>query len=131
MYTDFYRYHLATLTESAVSVILEETRHNHDEMLKREVQSVTMKGNGKRKSNQDTTSRPSKIIHQEIVSIENVIGMNNMESIVSNDLVNTRLAMNRERRKHLPTLPKNIAEVLQQLKDSSLVASRKKNLFRR
>ncbi len=71
------------------------------------------------------TSGPSKIIRQELVSIQNVTGMNNMEFVVSNDLVNIRLAMYWERRKHLPTVPKNIAEVLQQLKDPSLVTSRK------
>ncbi len=97
-------------TDSAVSAILEETGHNHDEMSKREVQNVTVKGNCKRKASQDMTSRPSKIICQELVCIENVTTMNNTESVVSNDLVNIRLAMYRERRKHLPTVPKNIAE---------------------
>ncbi len=74
--------------DSAVSVILEETEHNHDEMSKREGQSVTVKGNCQRKASQDMTSQPSKIIHQELVSIKNVTGMNNMESGLSNDLVN-------------------------------------------
>ena len=94
-------------------------------MSEREVQSVTVKGNCKRKASEDMSSRPSKIIRRELVSIENVTGMNNTQSIVSNDLVNIRLAMYRERRKHLPTVPKNITEGVQQLKDSSLVTSRK------
>ncbi len=111
-------------TDSAVSVLLEETEHNHDEMSKREVQSVIVKGNCKRKACQEMTSQPSKIIRQKLVSIENVTGMNNTKSVVSNDLVNIQLAMYRERRKHLPTVPKNIAEVLQRLKDLSLVMSK-------
>ncbi len=90
---------------------------------------VSLKGNCKRTAGQDMTSQPSNIIRQELVSIENVACMDNKEYVVSNDLVNIRLAMYRERRKHLPILPKNIAEVLQQLKDSSLVTSRKENIF--
>ncbi len=65
---------------------------------KREVQSVTVKGHGKRKASQDMTSRPSKIICQELVSIEKVTGKNNPESVVSNDVVNILLVMYRERR---------------------------------
>ncbi len=94
-------------------------------MSKKEVQSVTVKGNCKRKPNQHMTSWPGKIIHRELISIENVTGMNNTESVVSNDPENIRLAKYRERRKHLTTISKNIAEVLQQLKDSSLLTSRK------
>jgi hypothetical protein len=112
-------------TNSAVSEITEQTGHNHNEMSDRKVQSVTVRGNCKRKATEDISSRPSKIIRQELVSIENVTGMNNTQSMVSNDLVNIRLAMYRERRKCLPTIPKNIGEVFQQLKDSSLVTSRK------
>ncbi len=63
-------------------------------------------------TSQDMTSQPSKIIRQELVSIVNVTGMNNTESVVSNNLVNVRLTMYGERRKNLPTVPKNIAEVL-------------------
>ncbi len=80
-------------TDSAVSIILEETGHNHDEISKREMQSFTVKGNCIRKANQDMTKRPSKIIRQELVSIENVTGMNNTESVVPNDLMNIQLAM--------------------------------------
>ncbi len=59
-------------TVNAVSVMLEETGHNHDEMSKREVQSITVKGNCKRKASQDMTSQPKKITRQDLVSIENV-----------------------------------------------------------
>ncbi len=99
-------------TDSAVSLILEETGHNQDEMSRRYVQSVTMKGNCKINGGRDMNSRPSEIIHEELVSIKNVTGMNITESVVSSDLVHIRLAMYREKRKHLPTIPKNVAEVL-------------------
>lgn len=110
-------------TDSAVNVILKETELNHDKMSERKVQSILVKGHCKRKASEDLSSRPSKIILQELVSNGNTLSTNvdiNSRSTVDNDIVNIRLAVYHEKRKYLPTSPKTLFEVMQQLKGMRL-----------
>ena len=97
------------------SILKTNNTHKHEQMDAVKIQIQEVRNKCKRKASNDIHERPRKIIRKEILSIEN------NEVIGSNDVSLIRKSMYNERRKLLPTLPKNLEDALNFVSNSDIL----------
>ena len=87
--------------------------HNHGTVDKRVLERQQLRHICKRKASEDISVKPLKLIRKELTDFDNT-------DLVIKDVSLVSKAVYRERRKTLPSLPKNIQETLESIKKMKL-----------
>lgn len=100
-----------------------ENEHNHEAVNENTINRQIVNTSFKRKALEDVSTRPKKIILQELLHNECV------KEITVNDINRIRKNMYENRRKTLPANPKSIAEVHQALNVMNIETKQKENFL--
>ena len=103
-------------TDDSCKLISNYGEHNHD-MTERKVERHAIRANAKRKASTDITSRPLKIVRNEIMSGEE-------ENLTRKDIKSLQKSVYRARRKKYATFPNSRAEVHKTLREMNIMTNK-------